>query len=51
MDCLKNAKKGLDTIISSFTPENLPPAMGFHYHQGVFLRGMEEYYKITNEQD
>jgi len=43
------AKKALDTLMRKFTVEELPPAMGFHYHQGVFLRGMEEYYDICGE--
>ncbi|TXK84500.1 glycoside hydrolase family 105 protein [Paenibacillus sp. N3.4] len=35
------ARAACDAIISQYTPENLPPAGRWHYHQGVFLCGME----------
>ncbi|WP_099470033.1 glycoside hydrolase family 88/105 protein [Konateibacter massiliensis] len=31
-----------DTLIAKFEAKNLPPAGHFHYHQGVFLLGMEQ---------
>lgn len=43
------AKKALDTLINKFPVEELPPANRFHYHQGVFLRGMEDYYAVRGE--
>ncbi|MNI32954.1 Unsaturated rhamnogalacturonyl hydrolase YteR [compost metagenome] len=30
-----------DSIMSTYTPGELPPAQRWHYHQGVFLCGME----------
>lgn len=47
---LDYAKKALDTLIRKFTVEELPPENRFHYHQGVFLRGMEEYYAVCNDE-
>ncbi|MBD0383808.1 glycoside hydrolase family 88/105 protein [Paenibacillus sedimenti] len=35
------AKAACDAIISTYTPQELPPAGRWHYHQGVFLCGME----------
>ncbi|MFC4598327.1 glycoside hydrolase family 88/105 protein [Cohnella hongkongensis] len=31
-----------DTIMAAYAPEELPPAGRWHYHQGVFLSGMEK---------
>ncbi len=50
MNALDYAKLGADTIMNRFTPEELPPAPRFHYHQGVFLRAVENIYNITGEQ-
>lgn len=39
-----------DTLIAKFEdPMTLPPANKFHYHQGVFLAGMEQAYLLTKE--
>ncbi|MEW9702512.1 glycoside hydrolase family 105 protein [Paenibacillus sp. SI8] len=35
------AKAACDSIISTYTPQELPPASRWHYHQGVFLCGVE----------
>jgi len=35
-----------DTIMDTYTPEELPPALRWHYHQGVFLCGMEKLMEI-----
>lgn len=35
------ARAACDSIISMYTPKELPPAERWHYHQGVFLCGME----------
>ncbi len=49
MNSLDYAKCACDTLMNEFTVEELPPAMGFHYHQGVFLGGMEEVFKQTGD--
>ncbi|MGO4545239.1 glycoside hydrolase family 105 protein [Paenibacillus sp. 2TAB23] len=35
------ARAACDQLMSSYSPEELPPAGRWHYHQGVFLCGME----------
>ena len=35
------ARAACDSIMSTYTPMELPPAGRWHYHQGVFLCGME----------
>ncbi|MBP3362152.1 MAG: glycoside hydrolase family 88 protein [Clostridia bacterium] len=52
-DCkpIEYAKAACDTLMNKFTdPNTLPPAGAFHYHQGVFLSGMEQTYLCTGEQ-
>ena len=44
---LQFAEAGCQTIMKKFLPEELPPAGLFHYHQGVFLSGMEGTYLHT----
>ena len=44
------AKEACDNIIRRFTPNELPPAERFHYHQGVSLAGMQKTWKLTGEQ-
>lgn len=39
---LEYACMACDTIMSKFAPEDLPPKGVFHYHQGVFLTGVEK---------
>ena len=39
-----------DTLMSKFDAKDLPPAGRFHYHQGVFLLGMEQCLK-QNKKD
>lgn len=46
---LQWGEKFADTIMAKFEPEMLPP-VGFHYHQGVFLLGMEKCWR-QNQQD
>jgi unsaturated rhamnogalacturonyl hydrolase len=46
---LDYAKQGADTLMRKFTVEELPPKNGFHYHQGVFLSGMERTYLLCGE--
>lgn len=38
-----------DTLMTKFTPEELPPGGRWHYHQGVFLCGMDLVYNKTGE--
>ena len=47
---LDYAKMGADTLIRKFTVEELPPKNRFHYHQGVFLSGMQRTYFLSGEQ-
>jgi len=43
------AQKMCDTLMTKFTPEELPPGGRWHYHQGVFLCGMDLVYNKTGE--
>lgn len=47
---LEYAKQACDTLMNKFAPEDLPPKGLFHYHQGVFLSGMEKTYEICDEE-
>lgn len=49
MDALMYAELGADTIMSKYTPAELPPKHRFHYHQGVFLTGVERVYALTKQ--
>ncbi len=44
------ALSACETMMRKFTPQNLPPVGRFHYHQGVFLSGMAETYKLNGEE-
>jgi len=46
---LEYALAACDTMIRRFAPANLPPVSRFHYHQGVFLSGMVETYRLSGE--
>lgn len=37
-----------DTMIKKFAPQDLPPVK-FHYHQGVFLSGMQHTWHLTGD--
>ncbi|MFQ9510196.1 MAG: glycoside hydrolase family 105 protein [Lachnospiraceae bacterium] len=39
-----------DTLMKKFAPEDLPPKGRFHYHQGVFLSGMQKVYDICGDE-
>lgn len=41
------AKLACDTMIMKFDAQKLPPERHFHYHQGVFLSGVEQTYLNT----
>lgn len=47
---LDYAKMGCDTLIKKWSVETLPPALRFHYHQGVFLSGMQRTLWLSGEQ-
>lgn len=47
---LDYAKMAYDTLIKKFTPEELPPAIHFHYHQGVFLSGLQRCYMLSGDE-
>jgi unsaturated rhamnogalacturonyl hydrolase len=47
---LDYAKMGADTLIRRFTVGELPPKNRFHYHQGVFLSGVERIWQLSREQ-
>lgn len=43
------AKLACDTLMKKFRAEELPPVGRFHYHQGVFLLGMERCWEQTRD--
>jgi unsaturated rhamnogalacturonyl hydrolase len=47
---LDYAKLGAAALMDKFTPEELPPVKRFHYHQGVFLAGVERVYRLTKDE-
>ena len=50
MKAIDYAKMACDTMMDSFALEKLRPLRRFHYHQGVFLSGMEKVYLATGEE-
>ena len=48
-NALDYAKMGVDTLMRKFSIEELPPKNRFHYHQGVFLSGMERTYLLCKD--
>jgi unsaturated rhamnogalacturonyl hydrolase len=46
---LDYALSACETMMRTFAPVSLPPAGRFHYHQGVFLSGMVETYRLSGE--
>ena len=49
MTALEYAKKGANTLINTYSVSELPPKDRFHYHQGVFLSGIERIYLLSGE--
>ena len=47
---LDYAKMACDTLMKKFDAPDLPPKGRFHYHQGVFLSGMQKTYDICQEE-
>lgn len=43
------AQMGCDTMMKKFRPEDLPPKDRFHYHQGVFLSGVQKTWHLTGD--
>nr|WP_107727430.1 glycoside hydrolase family 88 protein [Desmospora activa] len=41
------AETACDAMIATYTPAQLPPANRWHYHQGVFLHGMNRLWEKT----
>ncbi len=50
LSALDWAKIACDTLMDQYEPVKLPPADRWHYHQGVFLCGMQDVYKYTGEE-
>lgn len=50
MTGLDYAKLACDTLMRKYKAEDLPPKGQFHYHQGVFLSGMYETYKLSKDE-
>ncbi|KQL41786.1 glycosyl hydrolase family 88 [Bacillus sp. FJAT-25509] len=48
---LSMAEKASRTVMKTFSPKELPPANVWHYHQGVFLYGMQRVWEITQNQE
>ncbi len=46
---LDYAKAVCKTMMKKWKAEDLPPAGRYHYHQGVFLSGMQKIYGITKD--
>ena len=44
------ARRACDTLMAKFAAPDLPPLGQFHYHQGVFLSGMCQVWKLTGEE-
>lgn len=44
------AVEACDMMMDRFAAPDLPPKGHFHYHQGVFLSGMEKTYKICRDE-
>ncbi len=38
-------------LMATYTPEELPPAGRWHYHQGVFLFGMQRVWELTGRRE
>jgi len=46
---LDYAKMGADTLMRKYSAGDLPPKNRFHYHQGVFLSGVERAYLLSGD--
>lgn len=43
------AKSACDALMEQYAPSELPPANRWHYHQGVFLCGMEQLWETVQD--
>ena len=43
------ARRACDTMMAKFDAPDLPPVGQFHYHQGVFLDGLRQVWKLTGD--
>ncbi len=50
MTAIDWAKAACDTMMRRFDAPLLPPEKHFHYHQGVFLSGMYETYRLCGDE-
>lgn len=50
MQLMDYACAACDTLIRRYSVEQLPPAGKFYYHQGVFLAGMLETWRLTGKE-
>lgn len=48
MNALEYGMCACDTLMNKFEAASLPPVGRFHYHQGVFLSGMQKIYEISH---
>lgn len=48
---LDMANRACQQLMNTFAPGELPPANRWHYHQGVFLYGMQKVYEKTGNKD
>lgn len=46
---LDYAREACDMMMNRWAPEELPPKGQFHYHQGVFLSGMEKTWELCGD--
>ncbi|MCR8657375.1 glycoside hydrolase family 88/105 protein [Paenibacillus endoradicis] len=44
------AESACQSLMKDYIPEELPPAHRWHYHQGVFLCGMEQVLSLTGKE-
>ncbi len=47
---LEYAEMACDALMHKFAPEDLPPKGRFHYHQGVFLSGVQHTYLLDKNE-
>lgn len=47
---LEYAREAVDTMMKKFEAPDLPPKGRFHYHQGVFLSGVQKTYHLTGDE-
>ncbi|MFJ7747116.1 glycoside hydrolase family 105 protein [Peribacillus sp. NPDC097295] len=48
---LEIAEKACKTLMKTYTPDQLPPANEWHYHQGVFLYGVLRVWEWSGKQE